>query len=192
MLVARVSCKYAQVWPSRSRRFNSAAPLEPEDVAPIALFLASPELGCNEAGEQKFTRRSCHNDEGDSVSRLSDATRAYRKLPSVAPRPHQSGRKRLHRSTCRCSNTGWGRSSDSQVAHYRWDGRPIHTPHNHRRAFAKKSFPDCTGRSGFYVVWYAVWAEPVRRLRLQGVCSRSKKSEQPQWSVHQLPLQRSR
>jgi hypothetical protein len=52
MLVAHFARRYAQVWPSRSRRFNSAAPLEPEDVAPIALFLASPELGCNEAGDK--------------------------------------------------------------------------------------------------------------------------------------------
>src|SRR5271168_5079570 len=46
--------------------------------------------------------------------------------------------------------------------------------------------------SGLHVVWHAIWAEPVRRLQLQIVCSRSKKSQQSQRGVRTRPLQGSR
>ena len=170
-------------------------------VPPIGAKRIRPRRDAQDNGQPgtpcaALEERRCHGQRS-----LADKARPPRRLPSAlcccpscpcvffpawfrrcARMLVESRRARYHRRA-------WipGRST----ARYRWEGHSLRTSLHSRRAVANKGCSDCSGRSGLHLVWHAIWAQPVGRLQLQSVRSRPRKSEQPQRSLHQRPVQRS-
>jgi hypothetical protein len=83
--------------------------------------------------------------------------------------PRRSGSPRQSARQSWSGAAGAGGASHDHPAGGRRQGSPLHTTLHRRGVIANQGHPDCAGRSGLHVVWFTVWAEPVRRLYVQSV-----------------------
>src|ERR1700757_4729647 len=83
--------------------------------------------------------------------------------------PRRTGSTRQSpRQSCNGA-AGAGGASHHHPAGGRREGSQLHTTLDGRGVVTNEDHPDCAGRSGLHVVWFTVWAEPVRRLYVQSV-----------------------